>query len=95
MNEHYQWAKKLKNKYPFETQGLTIGQVQKAWEKHSESYAAGWLLDDNIETVHEIMNKFRKGLMNLAIADSMFSFMGYHRVKPIRSKNDKKKKGKK
>jgi len=59
MSGHLYDAQDLKDKYPKCTDGFTVFEVERIWEEHSETRAAGWLIPDEA-SVCEVFDHFRR-----------------------------------
>ena len=57
-NKHLYEALELKKKFPIETRGFDVFQIERIWEEYSESMAAGWLNPDQ-QNVENVFSDFR------------------------------------
>jgi hypothetical protein len=57
MSLHY--AKELMEKFPKETEGFTVFEVEKIWQEYSDRMAATWMNPDK-ESVEREFNYYRK-----------------------------------
>lgn len=51
------YARDLQKKFPKETRGLSLLEIEAIWSEYSDSMAAGWLIPDK-ESVERIFKLF-------------------------------------
>ena len=51
-------AKQLKDRFPIETEGFTIFQIDDIWSEHSDSLAASWIIPHR-EDVERVFSRLK------------------------------------
>jgi hypothetical protein len=59
-NDHLQWAREMKEKFPDALKDYTAEEVKVIWEAHSEDLCAGWLSTDSVYDKTEVEEVFGK-----------------------------------
>lgn len=59
-NDHLQWAKEMKEKFPDALKDYTAEEVKVIWEDYSEDLRAGWLAADSVYDKTEVKEIFGK-----------------------------------